>query len=64
MAQVVCSLCSCRLDWEKVDQNALLCDACGHSLDDDHVAASATVSPVELDERPHALPIFVGRKVI
>jgi hypothetical protein len=64
MSQVVCSLCSCRLDWDKVDPDALLCEACGHSLDDDHVAAASAVSPVELDEKAHALPIFIGRKVI
>ena len=64
MSQVVCSLCSCRLDWEAVDQDALNCDVCGHSLDDDHVAAAASASPAELDTPKTALPIFVGRKVI
>lgn len=64
MAQVVCSLCPCRLNWEAVDQDALLCDACGHSLDDDHVAAATASSPAGLDEKPPHLPIFVGRKVI
>ena len=63
MPQVVCSLCSCRLDWESVDHDALLC-ACGHSLDDDHLAAPTAVSPTELTEHPGVLPIFVGRKVI
>lgn len=63
MSQVVCSLCSCRLDWDKVDPDALLCD-CGHSLDDDHVAASTAASPSELDGKSPALPIYVGRKVI
>lgn len=61
---VVCSLCSCRLDWDTVDQDALLCDACGHSLDDGHVAVPASSSPAELDTKNNSLPIFVGRKVI
>lgn len=64
MAQVVCSLCSCRLDWDAVDPDALLCDSCGHSLDDDHVAATPSGSPAELDVEKPALPIFVSRKVI
>ena len=63
MAQVVCCLCSCRLDWEAVDQDALLC-ACGHTLDDDHVASASESSPSALDENAPPLPIFVGRKVI
>lgn len=63
MAQVVCSLCSCRLDWDTVDPDALMC-ACGHSLDDDHVAASTVSSPAELDEKAPHLPIFTSRKVI
>lgn len=38
MAQVVCTLCACRLEWTEVDTDDLLC-VCGHSLDDDHCAA-------------------------
>lgn len=64
MAQVVCSLCSCRLDWDAVDPDALMCEACGHSLDDDHAASATVSSPAALDEQKPALPIFVGRKVI
>src|SRR4051794_1440919 len=64
MSQVLCSLCNCRLDWSAVDQDALNCDVCGHSLDDDHVAAAASASPAELDSTSSPLPIFVGRKVI
>lgn len=64
MAQVVCSLCPCRLDWDVVDQDALLCESCGHSLDDNHIAAATATSPGQLDEKPATLPIFVGRKVI
>ena len=35
---VVCSLCSCRLDWEDIGEDEFLCEVCGHSLHDDHVA--------------------------
>ena len=35
-----------------------------HSLDDDHVAATAASSPGGLEEKSPHLPIFVGRKVI
>ena len=64
MAQVVCSLCACRLEWDAVNPEALLCDICGHSLDDDHVAPAPSVSPATLDDPARPLPIFIGRKVI
>lgn len=39
MAEVICSLCNCRIEWNDVDPEDLQCAACGHSLDDDHAAA-------------------------
>ena len=60
MAEVVCNLCSCRLEWNDVDSEELMCRSCGHSLDDDHVAAPASPS---LHPEP-SIAIFVGRKVI
>ena len=62
MSRVVCNLCSCRLNWEAVDPDALMCE-CGHALEDDHVALPAASSPAELDEKP-LQGIFIGRKVI
>ena len=64
MSEVVCSLCPCRLDWNEVAAEELLCNACGHSLDDDHAAAASAPSPEGLEERALPLPIFVGRRVI
>lgn len=49
MAEVVCNLCTCRLEWDEVDSDELQCQACGHSLDDDHVAAGGS-APESNDE--------------
>ena len=35
---VICSLCSCRLEWDEMREDEFLCEACGHSMHDDHVA--------------------------
>ncbi len=45
MAEVVCSLCTCRLEWNDVDTDELQCSVCGHSLDDDHAAADSGTPP-------------------
>ena len=64
MSHIVCSLCTCRLDWSSMNPDALQCESCGHSLDDDHVAMKAAATPEPLEERALPLPIFVGRRVI
>jgi hypothetical protein len=64
MAQVVCSLCSCRLEWNDVDPDELQCGVCGHSLDDDHAASTATSTvPNDPDDHGHSA-FFRERKVI
>jgi hypothetical protein len=34
--EIVCALCSCRFTCERLNEDDLLCQFCGHSLDDDH----------------------------
>jgi hypothetical protein len=35
---IVCGLCTCHFSSVELDDDALLCEACGHSLHDDHAA--------------------------
>ena len=35
---IVCGLCMCHFSSVELDDDALLCEACGHSLHDDHAA--------------------------
>jgi len=36
--EIVCGLCSCHFSSADLDEDAILCAICGHSLDDDHAA--------------------------
>ena len=37
--QIVCALCSCHFVCAKLEDDELLCELCGHSLDDDHAGS-------------------------
>jgi len=37
--EIVCSLCSGRFSSADLDEEEILCQFCGHSLDDDHAAS-------------------------
>jgi hypothetical protein len=37
--QVVCALCPCSFICAKLDDDELICELCGHSLDDDHTGS-------------------------
>ncbi len=39
--EIVCGLCSCHFSSADLKEDEILCDLCGHSLDDDHAAAPA-----------------------
>jgi len=43
--QIACVLCSCNFVCAKLEDDELICEQCGHSLDDDH-----TGSPIEQAE--------------
>jgi hypothetical protein len=34
--EIVCALCTCRFTCVELKEDELLCEICGHSLDDDH----------------------------
>ncbi len=36
--EIVCGLCSCHFSSADLKEDEILCDLCGHSLDDDHAA--------------------------
>jgi len=42
MTEIVCGLCSCRFSSADLKEDEILCEFCGHSLDEDHAAESVT----------------------
>lgn len=38
MTEIVCALCSCHFNSADLKEDEILCEFCGHSLDDDHAA--------------------------
>jgi hypothetical protein len=38
--EIVCGLCACHFSATELKEDEILCDLCGHSLDDDHAAGS------------------------
>ena len=34
--EIVCALCSCHFSSAQLKEDEILCEICGHSLDDDH----------------------------
>jgi hypothetical protein len=38
--EIVCGLCSCHFSFTDLKEDEILCDLCGHSLDDDHAAGT------------------------
>ena len=47
---IVCGLCMCHFSSVELDDDALLCEACGHSLHDDHAALREAPSARRLQE--------------
>ncbi|HEY6842530.1 MAG TPA: hypothetical protein VI391_00045 [Thermoanaerobaculia bacterium] len=43
VVEIVCSLCSCRFRSDELNDEDILCERCGHSLDDDHAAGETIV---------------------
>jgi len=39
--EIVCGLCSCHFSPAELNEDDILCNMCGHSLDDDHAAGPA-----------------------
>ncbi len=39
--EIVCALCSCHFDAAELKDDEILCEMCGHSVDDDHAIAPA-----------------------
>jgi len=39
--EIVCGLCSCHFSPAELNEDDILCNICGHSLDDDHAAGPA-----------------------
>jgi len=39
--EIVCGLCSCHFSSADLNDDDILCNMCGHSLDDDHAAGPA-----------------------
>jgi hypothetical protein len=39
--EIVCGLCSCHFSSADLNEDDILCQMCGHSLDDDHAASPA-----------------------
>ena len=39
--EIVCGLCSCHFSSADLNEDDILCQMCGHSLDDDHAAGPA-----------------------
>ncbi len=38
--EIVCGLCSCHFSAMDLKEDEILCELCGHSLDDDHAAST------------------------
>lgn len=43
VTEIVCGLCSCHFRSDELKEDEILCEFCGHSLDDDHAAGEAIV---------------------
>ncbi len=41
--EIVCALCPCHFSSAELNEDEILCEMCGHSLDDDHAIASVVV---------------------
>ena len=39
--EIVCSLCPCHFSSAELNEDEILCQFCGHSLEDDHAAGGA-----------------------
>jgi hypothetical protein len=45
MIEIVCGLCSCHFSSADLKEDEILCEFCGHSLDDDHAAEQVENEP-------------------
>ncbi len=41
--EIVCALCSCHFSAAELKEDDILCEMCGHSLDDDHGVAEPEI---------------------
>ena len=45
LVEIVCALCACHFRSDELKEDEILCEYCGHSLDDDHGAGQT----IEID---------------